>query len=596
MKWVCRYLLNSGINVKKNHLFRGNFLKKYQKKYAENFLFKKSNINLTETKKIEVEKIHLNWNEINSKKNIEKFTNLFNFPLNLKDTGNFNVENTFLKYYPLKQNFFNSRLNKFEQFGTLYFSYLLLDLNKVYYEFKSSKNIIFPMVIPSNRSILCSTKKLPNLSNKIKRKNETFSIRNDFYGITATKENFTSFYQIYFSKKVAREILKNGFNFFKIFIRFKNEIYLNRIKLTSNFDLITKKDISSRLFKKIFLFEMEKGIKKTLKITYQFSVPMRTSSILLNNLNIPRLKLKISYLDKKSQNKVNFETFKYSKKMSSYFFSKNFNESIPCSILISHENIPQLNQILENVEFSRLSVTFYKIKDIKQLDFSALLELISDLKSTNQRIMLVICQAVDIKIFNFIFLISILPIYHCLKLFSGLKDFPPRIKKIFFVKKCLEKSLIFYPLSFSRYPDSNIDKDGSKFFNIEINSNFQNGFPKNIYEINITLLTKNAFFKKKYENYVLISDFTEKTLKGKNVNLCPMLMFYYINLIIFLEILIVKKLFQKKRIEQILLYQLFLYLGDIRKEIYPKKTIFDLDSKNMLINKIIYISENYKLE
>ena len=73
MKWVCRYLLISGINVKKNHLFRGNFLKKNQKKYAENFLFKKSNINLTETKKIEVEKIHLNWNEINSKKNITIF-------------------------------------------------------------------------------------------------------------------------------------------------------------------------------------------------------------------------------------------------------------------------------------------------------------------------------------------------------------------------------------------------------------------------------------------------------------------------------------------------------------------------------------------
>jgi len=225
-------------------------------------------------------------------------------------------------------------------------------------------------------------------------------------------------------------------------------------------------------------------------------------------------------------------------------------DRIFCSILISSSNISKISQILKNIKYKRLNLKIYHFEKRHHFNFKNLIDFIDDFKRYNNRLILIIGQPVDNYNLNFICSIIILPRFQCLKIFCGLYQFSQEIGKNFFIKKCLEKKFIFFPISILIY--SNIDKINfnSPSFKTKFNFQFQKKFPDSLKFVEdlIYLSRRNSSkeFRSSVDNFIL----TRKTFHEKNHNKILRLVFYYSFVTNFREILLSKKIFMKKQQKQ----------------------------------------------
>lgn len=109
-----------------------------------------------------------------------------------------------------------------EELGSFFFSLIVLQQNKLYYEFESPKKLPFPLIILTNISVLKKSDPDSKFLSIIQKNQKNFSIK------TITKKEeyknsiFQTFYQAFFFENLIPEI-------FEMYDKIKKETFFKKI-------------------------------------------------------------------------------------------------------------------------------------------------------------------------------------------------------------------------------------------------------------------------------------------------------------------------------------------------------------------------------
>jgi len=565
MKFVVKIFLNCEKNKNSfTFLNKKKKIKIFSRKNVilENLNSNNINLELIEKKNTQFQKIQICSKGINSINNLEKFHNFIR-TRNTKIYKIFQIKKNFNTSYPLEQIFLSSSINKLEQIGSSYFCLIFLGWNRIYSEFKLSENLIFPQPIFTNLMVLNNFEKIQSMTYDLVQC-EPKIFEKKFDGKLKNSINeFKICYQVFFSKKSNLKILTKGVSFLSIFFKTKKNTSLRKFGSFPVFYLNFEKEsfFLKYFFKKKNIFEFNKANINVFKINYEISFKNSIKIKTKCKINFPRIKLIIQSQKTIICNKKNYNILKYSKNTRENIFSFVFLNKISCSILISSKNISKISRILESVEFKKIEIEIFQIENIQQLSFLNLINFISDLRKNNQRIIWAVGDLCDIENFDIIYSILNLPKFHCLKFFSCIKLFSKKEKKIFFLKKCIEKNFTFFPLSPLPYSKNLSYNSKIKMPKIDLYFQFQKKTPVFVYGIENSIHDERNFFNYELKNSILnyrdAKSNCPKIKENKNLNL----IIYYTNSVSFRENLLQKKVLNIKKIEKILFFQIFLYLA-----------------------------------
>jgi len=504
---------------------------------------------LKKKKVIYSQKTQLRSMVFNSLQNIENLNGLWE-PLTLNYTEMYQIDENIVINYPLRQFLSNFSIDKIEVLGWSYFSLIFIKYQKIYYELILSKNPIFPSLILTNSMVVSRFEGNSILSPSYNNHLSNYFQNNFKKSLSGHAFKFENLYQCFLLEKIVLKLLEKGYRFLIDFFNTDINVcfFLNPIKPIHY--------ISSKRFgfgfnnskKEKNIFEINKISRKSFKRLYHLDIRGSKELIFHNNKFSLKLKTITSKPDYLFLTTISYTKFIYS--------NKNLKEITPvvdrifCSILISSSNISKISQILKNIKYKRLTLKIYHFEKRHQFNFKNLIDFIDDFKRYNNRLILIIGQPVDNYNLNFICSIIILPRFQCLKIFCGLYQFSQKIGKNFFIKKCLEKKFIFFPISILIYSNIDTINFNSPSFKTKFNFQFQKKFPDSLRFVEdlIYLSRRNSSkeFRSSVDNFIL----SRKTFHRNNNNKILRLVFYYSFVTNFREILLSKKIFMKKQQKQ----------------------------------------------
>jgi len=527
-----RLIINTFENIPgKNYLKKQQWFKKKKIEISSQFRINNfSDIQLNNKQTTYYQKTELHSKYFNSFRNLNKF-NGFVDSLNFLNNKEFLVQKILYDCYPSEQALVKLSVNKLEELGSFFFSLIVLQQNKLYYEFESPKKLPFPLIILTNISVLKKSDPDSKFLSIIQKNQKNFSIK------TITKKEeyknsiFQTFYQAFFFENLIPEIFEMYGKIKKETFFKKNNIFLYRFIFLSicSIKVLNKFNLKNILFTNTCIFEFPKIVKKTISIKYgEVQKDFQTPELLKKSLPI-RLKFNIS--DKQSffSKSCSYDFFIFSKNIKEIFNQVQIMNKLSCSIIVSSSCIPKINQILVGLNLNKLVIKVFQIENMARLDFQKLIEVLSDLKNENQRLIFMIGTPTDISCFNFIFSVLILPKIHCFKLLSGVKTFQEKKTKIFFIKKSSEKCLFLFPIiKFHQLKDFYTFSD-TKTSRLCIDFEFQKNISKRFFGINSTINTKNNIIFNIPEDSVSTFSQINKILIQTNQN--KFLCFIFLNLI-----------------------------------------------------------------
>lgn len=579
-----------------------NFLKKAEIKkkpiFDTNRVLRYSNLELTERKVVDFQRVQLIKNEFNLFNNLEKFNKFMKFSsqelLNISPT-----KKKFDIAYPLKQNYSILLVPNIEHMG--YFNILegTKIYNGIFFELKLESKLNLPSLIFTNSTVLFRSEKATQLIYDNERTEPNIFLKNSVKKVKKLSTKVQGYYQIFFLEKAISKILRVCFNFFNYFYKNKNEIVLERIEKPSVFCLKLKGTNFDPTYipQKTGVFEFNKSIRKTFKFKYELSPKIFYETVFLRKNYFQKLKIIVVTNDILCLNPKNTETLKYSKNTTDTLCIFTPFDRISCSILISSDKVSKTSQILENIKFKKLDIKIFQLENVQKLSLQNLVEFISDMKLTNQRIIMVIGNVLDFENLNFIFPILILPKVHCLKIFSALKNFLHKKGKIFFIKKCFEKNFIFYPIISSPNYAYKLSLNSSlKTKEIEIKAQFQKKLPMPLHGIDTTIYIKEYIHDYDLKNIIQVSThsiyISHNIIKNKYLKL----FLYYTVVINYREMLLLENFLIKKKIKNIIFYQIFSSLFFFQQKIDALKFFYKKSFENLYEKNISSLKKNFELK
>ena len=512
-------------------------------------------IHLNSKRTLYFQKFQLNSKHFNSSQNIKKFNGLGN-PLESLAFKNFLIKKKLNHCYPSKQTFFNLSINKFEQLGSLFFSVSNFQQYKIYYEFELSKKLLFPLIILTNISILKESNSESELLSIIQKNQKKFPIKTLNKKIKRKDWVSQTLYQTFLIENMASEIFDLYDRIEKESFLKKNKIFLNRIIFPSLCFLTGQNNVYLKniMIKKANLFEFRKIVKKT--VIVKSNEAYENLQILdFQKKSLP-IRLKINIADKKRlfSKSSGFDNFKLSKNIREIFNQIQITDKLYCSIIVSSGCLPKINQILMNLGLKKLVIKVFQIENIIRLDFQRLIEVLSDLKNENQRLIFMIGRPNDISGFNFVFSVLILPKIQCFKILSGIKKFQGKKTKVFFIKKSSEKCLFLFPIIEFCHLENLRNFSDIKTSWLRINVESQINIPKRIFGIHGVVNTINNIVFDTPGHKVSIFKQLNKILTRENQN--KFLCFIFLNLICMIskEKYIANQSLKEKKLKKIIFF------------------------------------------
>ena len=539
-----------------------NFLnKKFKQERQDKILnlrnFENFNLNLIEKKYKKFQKIYA----ISRKLNADKLFKYFNEYLNVFDLvkfENFSKENFIGERFPSKQNFLSIEINKIETLALLYFSQTLITSTSFYLELQISKELLMPSLIFTSSSHLIFSKKFLNPKENsrgvtLKKSSESTEQPEDY-----DNSKIEKFEELHF-------IEESNFKISIILLKLCNFFFMGTHKFefceagkSQNYFLKFKKNSLDEIrFIHESMFEFGKIFKNTYKVK---------SSIFnkkIKDLNNPTKTLfpKFKLLSVSSNNCLNnffFEEVKFFKSDIEFNSSTKISDKTTCSILISTNNLKKLDGILKAITFKNLHLKIFQIENIYNLAFEDLVELVWDLKSVHQRLILFVGDQNQIQLIRFVYTLSYLPKVHCLKIFSALKMFSEIENKILIIKKYFEKGFIVFPIYFFPRLNYLTKHVCPNFFEVNMKYVYQKKELVPIFGINSMAIFNEYKLDEQLRNPTwLLHAFTKIFYKEYQVNLLNR-SFYYMHLLIFREVLLNYKTFRKKQFKKRFLFDIFL--------------------------------------
>lgn len=557
MKIFVRLIKNiNGNKYSENSKNRKKLKNKISSHYKIN---KNSDIKLKNQNTIYFEKIKLNSKYFNSFQNLETFNNLKN-PFKLSKNTRFLTKEISYECYPLKQTFFSLSIYNIDQLGSVFFSNLNLRQNKLYYELELFKNLSFPFIILTNIVVLKHLVQDFEFWLNIEGNSPKFLVKNLNEKIGFIDSIPQTFNQIFFIEGLASEIsfifdrIKNEF-FSKKKKFFLFRITSSRIFFLSVRDKLCLKEITS---KNRYMFEIQKINKKTTSIKY-FTISKNVQTFKIQKKRLPT-RIKFNNLDKENFiRQIDFDYLKISENIQEILNQVQIFDKIPCSLLISSIYLPKINQILMALKFKKLMIKIFQIENILKLDFQNLIEVLSDLKIENQKLILMIGTPTDIPGFNFVFSILSLPKIQCIKLLSGFKKFQKKNTKLFIIKKSFEKISFFFPIlklthlgGLYYYPC--IEKSL-----LSINFRFQTKIPKRFFEIYGIINTMKNITYDDLEDKFSIFHQISRILNRKSQNRYFCHFFFFFFFYNFQGKIYFQAIFKWKKIKEDIIFSNFFY-------------------------------------
>jgi len=560
MKFLIKPFVNPLCNKDNNSVSITNYLEKISISCLKIRNLNNLSLVLSGKKNLDFQKVHSNVGPFNSLNNIDSYGIIIH-SLNLEYLEISLIKKKIGKSYPLKQFSLNISISKIEQLGRSYFSLMFIRYQKNYRELRFSIKLVFPLLISTNLIVLSHLEYRAILSTRYKQRVDECSRRDPKKNIEITTFRFHNFYQIFFLEKMILKIRELDFRFLSNFFNIPNDIFFFLIPLPSVYYIRSKvrKIFKNNSDKIPIIVEFKKIGKKSFKLAHVFWFENPSETIVNNNNPSPKLKSIIStpvYLFLKE---ISQETFIYSNNNLEDLTLTSFSDRISCSILISSPDISKINRILKNISFKKVDLKIYHLESNQRLDFNNLIGFIGDFKKDNQRIILASGMPPESQYLNFIYSVVILPKIQCLKIFFGMKQFSKKIGKNFFIKKCLEKRFIFFPISFLNHSYISYFNFHMTPFKITVNFNYQKQFLKPLWFVeDLVYLSKNNL-STEFKTSVNYFNFTQKIIVKKSQNKVLWLIFYYSYVLDFKETLLLRKLFIKKK-KRAIPYPIFLFL------------------------------------
>ena len=543
---------------RKNYLENSENRKKLKIKISSHFkVDKNSGIKLKNQNTIYFEKIKINSKYFNSFQNLEKFNNLKN-PFKLLLDTRFLTKEISYECYPLKQLFFSLSIYNIEQIGSVFFSALGLKQNKLYNELELFKNLSFPFVILTNIVVLKHLLQDFEFLLNIERNSEKLFVKKPNKKIGYIDSIPQTFHQIFFIESLTSEITVIFDRIRKEFLFKKKKVFPFRI--TSSYiyflsarDKLCLKEIN---LKNKNMFEIQKINKKTTLIKYS-TISKNAQTFKIQKKKLP-IRIKFNNPDKEKLIKhFDFDYLKISENIQEILNQVQISDKISCSLLISSTYLPKINQILMTLKFKKLMIKIFQIENILKLDFQNLIEIFSDLKIENQKLILMIGTPTDLPGFNFFFSILSLPKIQCIKILSGFKKFQKKNTKLFIIKKNFEKFSFFFPIvKFTHLRGLYYYPCVEKSF-LRINFGFQRKIPKRFFRIYGIINTMKNITYDDLENKFSIFHQISRILNRKTKNKFFSLFFFFFFFTISKEKFISKRFSSGKKLKKVLFFLIF---------------------------------------
>jgi hypothetical protein len=548
---------------RKNYLENSENRKKLKIKISCHLkIDKNSGIKLKNQNTIYFEQIKLNSKYFNSFQNLEKFNNFKN-PFKLHLDTRFLTKEILYECYPLNQTFFSLSVYSIEQLGSVFFSALCLKQNKLYYELELFKKLSFPFIILTNIVVLKHLVQDFELLLNIERNSKKFFVKK------RNKKGYDdsipqTFHRIFFIEGLTSEIPIIFDRLRREFLFKKKKIFLFRITSSHIFFLCARDKLwlKELPLKNRFMFEIQKIIKKTTLIKYS-KISKNAQTIKLQKKRLPT-RIKFNNLDKENLIKqFDFDYLKISENIQEILNQFQIFDKISCSLFISSTYLPKINQILMTLKFKKLMIKIFQIENILKLDFLSLIEILSDLKIENQKLILMIGTPNDIPGFNFFFSILSLPKIQCIKILSGFKKFQKKNTKLFIIKKSFEKFSFYFPIvNFTHLKGLYYYPCIEKSF-LDINFGFQKKIPKRFFKIyGIINTVKNITYDELEDKFSFFHQIS-RILNRKTQNKFFSIFFFFFFFTISKEKFISKRFSSGKKLKKVLFFLIFFIPRDI---------------------------------
>jgi hypothetical protein len=441
---------------------------------------------------------------------------------------------------------------------------LALRQNRLYYEFELFKNISFPFIILTNIVVLKHLVQDFEFLPVIERDSTKFLVKKLNKKIIYIDSVPHTFHHMFFIENLISKLPVIFDRIRKEFFFKKKKIFPYRITSSGVFFLSVRDKLCLReiTLKNRYMFEIPKINKKTTLIKYS-TIRKNVQIFEIQKKRLPT-RIKFNNLDEGNfLRQYDFDYLKFSKNIQEILNQVQIFDKIPCSLLISSTYLPKINQILMSLKFKKLMIKIFQIEEIIKLDFQKLIEILSDLKIENQKLILMIGTPTDIPSFNFVFSILSLPKIQCIKLLSGFKKFQKKNTKQFIIKKSFEKLSFFFPIVEFTHLKGLYNCPYIEASFLGINFEFQKNTPKRFFEIYCIVNTMKNITYDDLEDKFSIFHQISKILNRKSQNKLFCLFFFFFFFTISREKFSSKQFSNGKKLKKMLFFLIFFIPRDL---------------------------------